>query len=504
MKLKTIIQPLVFIVALLFFSCDNEPINESNVLNDSYSSSALKAQIGQVFKVEPTGVDDTQNIKDAFADAKLAGDGNTVQLASGTFIISEPIVVTDFNGTFKGAGKDLTTIEDADGTFPLISSGPMMGQQGFIVFYLENNGVGNLSVSDMTIHPRNKTEEAVYFEGGAWHNDSHWGLRIHGKCNGLADFANSTMNVKVNSVDFIGDLGDFLSGTSLDIALFITGEYVYENTGTTQLLKLIEEMSGTIEVTNCSFKNNRLAVDISGTSDANITVGGSPKNGNSFDTVVGAASFWDVSGANLKISYNKGTNITDWGVYAEQGYSAYIPFDGFGPYFAEFGKPDQAYVLVEHNDFDTEDLGIIISDIATAFGDGKTLNAVVSKNKINMSNSWCAGVYGWDSDDVLVSNNKFNGIGTAGVVFGLWESGGHNNWMIQGNNFDNFTPDVASIWLGSDSNNCTVIGGDNTVNVFDQGTNNILTGVNNQGNPPGPEIKEAMKMKMETIKSIRN
>lgn len=503
MKLKAIIQPLWFIVALMIYSCANEPIVESDGMNDSFKTTALKAQVGQVFNVEPTGVDDTQNIKDAFVAAKLAGDGNTVQLAEGSFIISEPIMVTDFNGTFKGAGKNLTTIEDADGTFPLINSGPLVGQQGFIVFYLDNNDIGNLTISDMTIHVKNKTEEAIYFEGGAWHNDSNWGLRIHGKCNGLADFANSTMNASVKSIDFIGDLGDFLSGTSLDMALFITGEYVYVKSGATLLLELIEEMSGTIEVTNCSFKNNRLAVNISGTSEAKITVGGSPKNGNSFDNVVGAASFWDVSGANLEISYNKGNNISGWGVYTEQGYSAYLPFDGFGPYLAEFGIPDQAYVLIEHNDFNVEARGIIISDIAAGFGDGKTLNTVVSKNNITINSPWFAGIIGWDSDDVMVSNNKFNGEGV-GVVMGLWGSGGHNNWTIQGNNFDNFTPSVAAIWLGPDSYHCTVIGGDNAVNVFDQGTDNILTGVNNNSNPPGPEIMEAMSMKREVLKSIRN
>lgn len=504
MKLKSLIQSLSLFIALIFFSCNNEAINESETLNDSFKTTDLKAQIGVVFIVEPTGVDDTQNIKDAFSDAKLAGDGNTVQLSAGTFIISEPIVVTDFNGTFKGAGKALTTLEDADGTFPLISSGPMEGQQGFIVFYLENNDVGNLAVSDLTIHLKNKTEEFVWFDW-EWHNNSNLGLRIHGKTNGLADFANSTMNVKVNSIDFIGELGgDFSSGTSLDMALFISGEYAFEFTGTTHLLKLIEEMSGNIEVTNCLFKNNRLAVNISGTSDANITVGGSPNNKNNFDNVEGAMSFWDVSGAHLELSYNNGTNITGWGIWAEQGYSAYIPADGFGPYLAEFGIPDPAYVLIEHNDFSFGNWGIIISDITNGFGDGKSLYEVVSKNKFTMTNSWSAGIFGWDADEVLVSNNRFYGEGDAGVLFGLWGGPGHDNWVMQGNNFDNFNANIASIWLGPDSNNCTVVGGDNTVNVFDQGTNNILTGVNNQGNPPGPEIMAALLAKRDLIKSMRN
>jgi len=41
-------------------------------------------------------------------------------------------------------------------------------------------------------------------------------------------------------------------------------------------------------------------------------------------------------------------------------------------------------------------------------------------------------------------------------------------------------------------------------NVYDEGVNNTLVGVNNmQGNPPKPAIRDAMKRKMEMIKFIR-
>ena len=76
------------------------------------SSPALSA----TFTVSPsgdrTGVTDQANIKTAL---EAATDGGTVELAAGTFYLQKSIVVFDFNATFKGAGKALTTVQTAPG-----------------------------------------------------------------------------------------------------------------------------------------------------------------------------------------------------------------------------------------------------------------------------------------------------------------------------------------------------------------------------------------------------
>ena len=65
---------------------------------------------------------------------------------------------------------------------------------------------------------------------------------------------------------------------------------------------------------------------------------------------------------------------------------------------------------------------------------------------------------------------------------------------------------LAKIWLDPGTSNYTVIGGGpNKTNVYDEGTNNILTGVNNmKGNSPSPAIKEAMARKLETMKAFKD
>ena len=57
----------------------------------------------KTFYVHPSGGNDTHAIQAAFNAAVKAGPGSTVQLSAGHFDINA-ILVTGFNGTFRGAG----------------------------------------------------------------------------------------------------------------------------------------------------------------------------------------------------------------------------------------------------------------------------------------------------------------------------------------------------------------------------------------------------------------
>ena len=137
------------------------------------------------------------------------------------------------------------------------------------------------------------------------------------------------------------------------------------------------------------------------------------------------------------------------------------------------------------------------------FGQGSKVQAVVSQNRIHLEDGEWGGVWGYGAQDVLVTNNQITGSGMAGIYFGhqgLPSSG----WTIIGNNVQKLESDVASIWLGVDTSDCTVVGGSNKTNVLDEGTGNIITGVNTKGgNPPGPAIREAMQHKLEILSYFR-
>lgn len=78
---------------------------------------------------DTSGVTDTANIQLAFDNA-VEHRGSTVRLGRGTFYLNKEIVVVNFDGTFKGAGKGKTIIQNTeDHPFPLVSD-PIWGLDG--------------------------------------------------------------------------------------------------------------------------------------------------------------------------------------------------------------------------------------------------------------------------------------------------------------------------------------------------------------------------------------
>lgn len=72
------------------------------------------------FVAVPTGGDDTASIQAAFDAAVAAGSGHVVELSSGVFHVSAPIIVRGFAGSFVGAGQDATIVEvEGDPVFPI-------------------------------------------------------------------------------------------------------------------------------------------------------------------------------------------------------------------------------------------------------------------------------------------------------------------------------------------------------------------------------------------------
>ncbi len=66
-------------------------------------------QTSTVITLKPTSVDDTTNLQCAFDLAVAAGPGRTVRLLAGTYHTGL-IIVTNFHGTFTGAGLTLTVV----------------------------------------------------------------------------------------------------------------------------------------------------------------------------------------------------------------------------------------------------------------------------------------------------------------------------------------------------------------------------------------------------------
>lgn len=458
------------------------------------------SQSGSTFTVSPTGVDDTANIQCAFDAAVAAGPGSTVQLEAGTFYLSRDIVVVNFDGSFRGAGKGRTIVQNLDDVpFPLHGDPyPYHDYPGLLLFYQDATGIpSTLNFSDMTIRVRGKSEPWSAHGFGPW--DCMTAIEVWGKVTQVEDFEESYVDASFERMEFEGEAGEFNCeglGVNVESGVWFGGEQIVKIKRRSTYVKYVKPLSGTLSVTDCSFENTAYGILTFMLVDSTVSV-----ERNTFDNV--GQPFWlvDPSNTNVEFSRNRATNTRWFGVRVNQALQSVRGWD-FGP----FGElPEPSSLLISHNTIHAVHIadGVGIEDYAPLVGENGRLHTVISNNRIILDNTWYGGIWGYSAQDVVVTNNVIEGTGLAGIYTGVdWEP--VSGWTILGNNVQNVDADVAPIWLGPGTSNCTVVGGSSESNVWDQGTDNILVGVNNmQGNPPGPEIKEALEKKLEIIKSLR-
>jgi len=161
--------------------------------------------------------------------------------------------------------------------------------------------------------------------------------------------------------------------------------------------------------------------------------------------------------------------------------------------------------------------GIWVLDFGPVNEAGKMGDFVISDNEITVEPSEngpaYAGVEAAFTEGTIISNNRIVGSSLMGIAVG-----GASQCMVKANNVEKVTAEWAAIGLltlniGTDekpilvpTSDSTVVGFGNKTNVYadPEAYGNILVGVNSmQGNPPGPAIRDAMKRKMEMIKSMR-
>jgi hypothetical protein len=97
-------------------------------------------------------------------------------------------------------------------------------------------------------------------------------------------------------------------------------------------------------------------------------------------------------------------------------------------------------------------------------------------------------VYEDTGNRYLVKTNAFRG--GWGIYFDA-PFGEGNQCLLLGNNVQN--EEEVGIYLGPGIHGCTVVGGSNKTNVWDDGYDNILVGVNNMGAGVGPTIHDILK-----------
>lgn len=463
---------------LLFTACLFSCTKEENPVPEQ--APALELKSGTVFTVAPSGnyEDDSYNIQTALNNAVAAGPGCTVKLTAGTFYLKHCIEIDGFDGYIRGAGKNKTVLTTHDKIDASESGGPNLNDNwGCLIVFRH----GYVRMSDMTFKITDP-EPTINLNDNDWFQNC---LPILISVTGSAELMPPNTNLNgssvFNNIDFIGGAGNVFD--------YNVGEFLWIGSWGDQYLT-----GGNQKITGCLFQG---AVNsLSNLFDNNSTwlIGGNGASGNVFKDGHWPLTIGEFSNSTVEISYNTFENI-DWGpIYITQGI------------FSDPADKSLSTYLIEHNIVEASECdGISIIDEPNYEGYGKTIDAIVKNNQVEMnSEGFWGGIFGFAADDIIVKSNTVCGKGIAGIYSGI-NGDATAKWFMQGNNVQNVTALAAPIWLGEGTSNYTVIGGSNKTNVWDEGTNNILTGVTKiQGNDVGQQAQQAHALMLQIMKQFKN
>ena len=489
----------------------------------------------RTFCVHPSGGDDTANIQAAFNAAVAAGPGSTVKLTAGHFYTNN-IVVAGFNGSFKGAGQNRTFIDTLRGLneklpglgLPVDPADPTSFLAASPCFFTLDGG--NVRVSDLTfdITAPDPAVESTYM--GALQNRVDIVVLVTGSANSAFDHVGMVAHPSLPG--FTSDYWPY----NVNQGIFIMGRMTLDSDG--YYVLPTTPVGGVDTVSSCTFQNVAHGV-LEATFDGKLTVGGSPGSGNRFvNEGQNAFTISGAGGTSSVFSYNivDDSAVPDGGT--QSGFVAFQPDNstGFMPWprravvahntmrgcwegvFAlqtddgSGGPLWPAHYLISDNSITTthgHDEGMYLEDDSLAAGGSKSLDAVISGNRIALNDTIYGGIDGYFANDVQLLGNCISGSGVAGIYMGY---GGDTDsgWRIIGNDVSGVNTaaadadplwgtQTAPIWLGPGTTDCTVIGGPRPTYVLDQGTNDTLINVTPIADPPA-----AAAMPMNAMKQLKH
>ncbi len=457
---------------MMLFACTQEEVQVGQP--DDELSKAGKSH-GPVFKVYPTGVDDTENLVKAFSDAKAAGPGAVVQLAEGQYTIGM-IEVHDFDGFFHGAGKGETIISNAPdlpcNEYWAVDNCPFLMQ--FVG--------GNVTVSDMTFQI-NDGVPCLNPDENPW-RDYFGDLMVTVLI--LADFtqtyipSNRYIKGIVNNVDFIG--GDIEDGfnpgglnTNTNMTIYV-GNPAMIGTGNEPL------SNGEVSITNCGFEQVQIGPDFAGFGEnAVIKMENNVMNG----TQYGMFMFCNLGS---KITVRNNTFID--GIF----FDLWIDDNDYGFYpNAVLNKRTEWNISGNKFQAAPGSISIWLSDYRrTVHPDEGYPQLFDIKSNTFITQDGGIGIMGLNNRDAKIWNNTFMGSGFDGIHLdgdAPSETFAQYNKILN-NNFSQSNYSGANVYLGELTSNNMVVGVAND-KVTDLGVDNKIIGV--KANKMGPRYKPVMK-----------
>jgi hypothetical protein len=441
----------------------------------------------KVFTVKPNGKDDTANLQQAFAAAKAAGPGSTVQLAAGKFRIGL-MEVWDFKGYFKGAGQGKTVID----TFSDQNCQALLDQNKWpaLVYFVR----GYPRISDLSFQITPSAPCKPYNMGGYgpdWRSSSIFPLVVATPpWNNEADCAqvrNEQVSALIERVTITGAEGTRTNGEA---------DLIWPNIWEAAYL-------GGMYAMNTPFQYAQIGLTTAFLSNSRIQVGGSPKDGNTFDKIAYIGYLHDDgSNSNFEFSNNRMDHIYETAVYLVQGAMALKPSLPHASNFTYLNN--EITVLANRQDLwggvgffllDVDNLGMPNSPYPST---GSRAKVVVKNNTLNLQPGIC-GIWMEGLNDAQIIDNKISGSGDLAIKAGKWGPPTQRA-LIKGNNLNKFTPTsgLYKILLAWGTEKYVVVGESGEL-VQDLGTDNLITGNgrHNHDQQPDQALQGAMNQKAQ-------
>jgi hypothetical protein len=373
--------------------------------------------------------------------------------------------VTDFDGTFKGSGQEVTildTFEDQD-----CQAWVDAGHTEYIIKFVG----GYPRVSDLTfritpLFPCHATETVGSYISVLMFLTSPFNPDTDCMTRAVEPLSAQVERVTVEGLTWISEWG-YENNLLVGIFWGGTGNYNYWDT----CQYVIKFAKGTFEVKQSTFRN--VIWGLGGITADNSQV---IFDGNTFsETVWVPMEGWDLSNSYFEVSHNT------------------VKYAFFGFWFTQGQANPFPYILsastfnIHHNDITTFANGnaIILEDYDnydfTYPRVGPRIIANIHHNHLTLTDEYDWGILGNFLDGAVVHQNTIEGTSDFGIVFGLW--GPSRRGRILNNDLRYYTTSndpPYKIWLAEGAENFLVHGKYQGL-VLDEGVNNRIKGQRQTG-----------------------
>jgi hypothetical protein len=408
----------------------------------------------------PNGVDDTANLQAGLDACVAEGPGCTVQLSSGRYLTRQ-LVTYNFQGTFRGEGKDATTIEALPNLPVAARDISVQGEcppdtttcpwPSLIIFV-----DGDIQVSDLSIRitapPGTATTGWAFF-----------GMRITTLVDALRFMGRQPTNVAIDrvSVEGLPDYSDssfgkqfgFPVGFNVLNGIIFAGEFPRSSAPFDYYFT-----SGSLTVRNSSFRTMLDGVSEDGfLTSSHVTIGGSPSAGNHFENVFVGMDMESAQSSFFDVSYN-----TSSGLF----FAAWVV-----PWQRVFVPSSPSQYLIHDNAFLTTEpsaVGLLLDNEPTPW-----IQANVWNNTFELQNASSDGIDLVKTSGARILNNTIMGSGFNAI--GLY--GSTTGSTVVRNDVAGFTSTgPGQIFLGPPTTQNVVVCSSRSDTVLDLGTANNVVG----------------------------